>query len=85
MIHEAEYDEKAEPTFGTGALPEELYPGGADCPAQTVGAHTGDPRVAGEGEHLDREPGWDGDDGVERGVDVVLYDVRMRAEKMKRT
>ena len=85
MIDETECDEKTEPTFGTGALPEGLYPGRAGCPAQTVGAHTWDPRVVGTGEHLDGEPGRDGEDGAECGVDVVLYGVRMRAEKMKRT
>ena len=85
MIDETEYNEKTESTFGTGALPERLYPGGADCPAQTVGAHAGDPGVAGKGEHLDGEPGRNGDDGAERELDVVLYGVRMRAEKMKRT
>lgn len=26
MIHEAEYDEKTEPTFGTGALPKDYIP-----------------------------------------------------------
>lgn len=48
-----------------------------------MGTYFGYPRVAGTGEHLDGALVHGGDDGVERGLDVVLYGVYMKGKNEK--
>lgn len=48
-----------------------------------MGTYSGYPRVAGTGEHLDGALVHRGDDGVERGLDVVLYGVYMKGKNEK--